>query len=78
MLRAIFFGLVFVVFATGRAKASRDNDWIITSTDDWKRAERESAGFCFEFRTEDTTKNESKPILDSVRLSFDKNHEVDH
>ncbi|MDP6358592.1 MAG: hypothetical protein QF473_25965, partial [Planctomycetota bacterium] len=28
-------------------------------------------GFCFEFRVEDTTKNNSKPILDSVSISFD-------
>ncbi|MFW6114478.1 MAG: hypothetical protein ACOC7K_01930 [bacterium] len=29
-------------------------------------------GFCFEFRTKDTTKNHSKPIIDSVTISFDE------
>jgi hypothetical protein len=28
-------------------------------------------GFCFEFRTEDTTENKSKPILNSVKMSFE-------
>jgi len=27
-------------------------------------------GFCFEFRTEDTTQNESQPILDRISLTF--------
>ncbi len=27
-------------------------------------------GFCFEFRTEDATQNESQPILDRISLIF--------
>lgn len=48
MLRFILFCLVPAVLLTGYATGQSKNDWIVDSTEDWQRAEKESEGLAFD------------------------------